>query len=119
MAVILVRGTGDVGSAVAYSLYRAGHSVLLHDSPKASHSRRAMAFVNALYEGIAELDGVLAKRARTINDLIKMLRCGRAVPVVEAPIETVVAAVLELPRYTGEKRSSGVTGSVFEVLVSP
>jgi xanthine dehydrogenase accessory factor len=52
-----------------------------------------MAFVDALYEGIAELDGVLAKRARKLSDLAKMLRCGRAVPVVEAPLENVIAEV--------------------------
>lgn len=93
MVRVLVRGSGDVGSAIAHALYRAGYTVVLHDTPKPSHSRRAMAFVDALYEGIAELDGVLAKRARTICDLVKMLRCGRAVPVADAPLEKVVAAV--------------------------
>ena len=91
--LVLVRGSGDIGSAVAHVLYRAGHKVVLHDAPRPSHPRRAMAFVNALYVGTAELDGVLAKRARSIADLGNMLRCGRAVPVVDEPLETVIAAV--------------------------
>ena len=93
MTVILVRGTGDVGSAVAHVLYRAGHRVVLHDVPAPSHSRRGMAFVDALYEGEAELAGVLAKRARSLSALPHMLRCGRAVPVVDAPLERVIAEV--------------------------
>ena len=31
MAVIVVRGTGDVGSAIASVLFRAGYRVVLHD----------------------------------------------------------------------------------------
>lgn len=93
MTVILVRGTGDVGSAVAHVLYRAGHRVILHDARAPSHSRRGMAFVDALYEGKAELAGVLAKRARDLSALREMLLCGRAVPVVDEPLERVIADV--------------------------
>jgi len=93
MAVILVRGAGDVGSGVAHALYTAGHIVVLHDSPAPSHTRRGMAFVNAFFEGKAELEGVLAKRAITLADMTKMADCHRAVPVVEAPFESVMAAV--------------------------
>ena len=66
MGTVLVRGTGDVGSAVAYALFRAGHSVVLHDKPRPPHHRRGMAFVNALYDGTAELQGALGKRARLL-----------------------------------------------------
>jgi xanthine dehydrogenase accessory factor len=93
MTVILVRGTGDVGSAVAHVLYRAGHRVVLHDAPVPSHSRRGMAFVNALYEGRAELAGVLAKRAGKTSDVPHMLCCGRALPVIDAEFERVIAEV--------------------------
>lgn len=93
MAVILVRGTGDVGSGVAHALYTSGHTVILHDSPAPSHTRRGMAFVDALFEGKAELEGVLAKRAKTSADLTKMADCHRAVPVVEAPLQSVVSSL--------------------------
>jgi xanthine dehydrogenase accessory factor len=93
MSVILVRGTGDVGSAVAHALYRAGHRVVLHDTPAPAHSRRGMAFVDALYEGEAVLAGVLAKRARNLSALRPMLCCGRAVPVADEPLERVIAQV--------------------------
>lgn len=93
MAVILVRGTGDIGSGVAHALFAAGHTVILHDIPAPSHTRRGMAFVNALFEGKAELDGVLAKRAKTLADLAKMADCHRALPVVDAPLESVVSTL--------------------------
>lgn len=93
MAMIVVRGAGDVGSGVAHALYIAGHTVVLHDSPAPSHTRRGMAFVNAFFEGKVELERVLAKRARTLTELTKMADCHRAVPVVEAPFESVMAAV--------------------------
>lgn len=93
MAIVLVRGTGDVGSAVATLLCRGGHQVVLHDASAPSHARRGMAFVDALFHGIAELEGMLAKRARSVADLPHMLRCRRAVPVVDASLEDVVAMV--------------------------
>jgi len=93
MAVIVVRGTGDVGSAVASVLFRAGHRVVLHDAPTPSHARRGMAFVDALYQRTTNLEGLLAKRARTLQDLPFMLRCRRAVPVIDVPLEKVVAEV--------------------------
>ena len=52
-----------------------------------------MAFVDALYHGTAELEGLLAKRARSLADLAYMLRCRRSIPVVDAPLESVVATV--------------------------
>ncbi len=92
MAVILVRGTGDVGSAVAHALFLAGHAVLLHDRPRSAHSRRGMAFTDALYAGQAGLEGVLAKRARTLEDAVQMLRCKRAVPVLDSSFEDALSA---------------------------
>lgn len=93
MALVVVRGTGDVGSAVAHSLYRAGYSVALHDAAHAPHTRRGMAFVDALYRGTVELEGVLGKRVRDLRDLVVMVRCRRAVPVVAAPLADVLDAV--------------------------
>ena len=93
MSTVLVRGTGDVGSAVATLLYREGHAVVVHDSPAPSHARRGMALCDALYAHTAELDGVLAKHARDPRALPRMLECRRAVPVTDAPLDDVLAEV--------------------------
>jgi len=93
MTVCLVRGTNDVGSAVAHALFRAGYSIVLHDEPAPAHARRGMAFVDAMFDGVAWLAGVLAKRSRDLDDLPPMLRCGRAVPAAREPISQVLASV--------------------------
>ena len=93
MATVIVRGTGDVGSAVAHLLYRAGYTVVLQDDPRPAYPRRGMSFTDAFFDGSAELDGVLAKRARDLGDLSPMVRCRRVIPVVDEPFERVVAAL--------------------------
>lgn len=93
MALVVVRGSGDVGSAVALCLFRAGHRVALHDAPHPPHARRGMAFTDAFFDGRCELDGTLAKRARDLEGLALMLECGRAVPVTDADFSAVVASL--------------------------
>ena len=86
MATILVRGSGDIGSAVAHALRLAGHSVVLHDDPRPPHARRGMAFTDGLFEGTATLESLLAKRAACAADLPPMIVCGRAVPMTDLPL---------------------------------
>jgi xanthine dehydrogenase accessory factor len=53
----IVLGCGDLGSAVAVVLHRAGFAVALVDEADPSWHRRGMTFTNAWYVGNAELDG--------------------------------------------------------------
>jgi len=64
--------------------------IVLHDSHAPAHTRRGMAFVDALYDGTARLEELLAKRARDADDLAPMLRCGRAIPATDLPFDTVI-----------------------------
>ncbi|ABO60174.1 carbon monoxide dehydrogenase maturation protein (plasmid) [Burkholderia vietnamiensis] len=59
---VLVRGTGDIGSAIALALFRDGYPILLHDGPAPTAMRRGMAFTDAVFDGTAVLDGVTARR---------------------------------------------------------
>ena len=59
---VLVRGVGDVGSAVAAVLFHAGYRVALHDEPGPTTPRRGMAFTDAVFDGVAVLDGLTARR---------------------------------------------------------
>jgi uncharacterized membrane protein YfcA len=93
VAIVLVRGTGDVASAVALMLFRAGYQVVLHDRPKPSHARRGTALVDALFEGRVEREGVHAKYARSLESLRHMLRCKRALPVADGDFEELLRAV--------------------------
>ena len=93
MVCVLVRGSGDVGSAVAHALFLAGYAVVVHDNPRPGHPRRGMAFTDSLFDGSAELEGVLAKRARTVEDVRRMVQCRRAIPVADAGLHEVLGAI--------------------------
>jgi xanthine dehydrogenase accessory factor len=63
VARVLIRGSGDVGSAVAHRLLRHGHEVVVHDVALPAAPRRGMAFADAIFDGACELEGVRARRA--------------------------------------------------------
>lgn len=89
--VVVVRGSGDVGSAVAHALYMRGAKVILHDEPAPAHPRRGMAFCDALFEGRSTLDGVVARHARDLGDVLTIGALGEEVPVCDAPLQALVA----------------------------
>lgn len=62
MGSILVRGSGDIGSAIACRLVQAGNGVLIHDAPAPTATRRGMGFTNATFDSRASLDGIDAVR---------------------------------------------------------
>ncbi|GAB4450066.1 MAG: hypothetical protein Fur0044_45620 [Anaerolineae bacterium] len=67
---VLVRGSGDIGSAVAHVLFRAGYAVAIHDIPQPTATRRKMAFTDAIFDGRARLEGVEARR---VDNLVQLL----------------------------------------------
>lgn len=58
---ILVRGANDVGSAVAHRLFKAGYSVVIHEMPRPTTTRRRMSFTDAVFDGHASLNGIEAR----------------------------------------------------------
>jgi len=66
-AVVLIRGSGDVGSAIAHVLLGAGYGVVIHEVDRPTAPRRGMAFADAVFDGSAELEGV---RARLVNEIV-------------------------------------------------
>lgn len=89
---VLVRGVGDVGSAVAVVLFRAGYRVALHDEPAPMALRRGMAFADAVFDGTATLDGLIARRAGTAAELRDELSAGAALPIAVWPFSEVLGA---------------------------
>jgi xanthine dehydrogenase accessory factor len=90
MARVLIRGSGDVGSAVGHRLLRDGHDVVIHDVALPAAPRRGMAFADAIFDGACELAGV---RARRIDDVAQLdAGGGDDVLLTTAPLEDVLAA---------------------------
>lgn len=88
VARVLIRGSGDVGSAVAHVLLGAGHAPVIHDVALPAAPRRGMAFVDAIFDGARELDGVTARR---VDDL--RFDGEGDVLVTVAPLDDVLAAL--------------------------
>jgi xanthine dehydrogenase accessory factor len=82
MLRILVRGSGDVGSAVAHYLFQAGHGVVMHESTQPTATRRRMAFADAVFDGSAILEGIESKKADSLSLLRRLLNEHKIIPFV-------------------------------------
>jgi xanthine dehydrogenase accessory factor len=87
--IVLVKGVGDVGSAVAHVLFHAGLRPVIVDVPTPSVTRRRMSFADALFEGVAVLEGVRAVRVDDSAALLDELARGQGVPVAAFAYEAV------------------------------
>lgn len=61
-AIVWVRGAGELGSATALVLHRVGFRVLLSERAEPLAIRRNVCFCDAVLEGMAEVEGVRARR---------------------------------------------------------
>jgi len=79
LAVIL--GTSEIASAIAVYLSRAGYCVLLSNDPHPPVIRRKMAFHNALFGDLAQVEDIVAQRVDDGMQVLKALRGGARVLV--------------------------------------
>jgi xanthine dehydrogenase accessory factor len=89
IARILVRGSNDIGSAVAYALFSAGYAVVIHDLPQPTVTRRKMAFTDAIFENCTVLDGIEAQLVKQNNLLLDFLSQHKIIPVSTEQFEQV------------------------------
>ncbi len=93
MKRILVRGSGDVGSAVAHTLFRAGYAVLIQDSAQPTATRRKMAFCDAIFDGTAILEGVYAQLVAILPDVIALLSRHELIPITTLDVSLVLTTI--------------------------
>ncbi|HEY1537932.1 MAG TPA: hypothetical protein VGF63_00935 [Solirubrobacteraceae bacterium] len=91
--VVLVRGSGDVGSAVAAVLHRAGYGVAIHEAAAPFAPRRGMAFADAVFDGSCALDGLIARRVDELSELGAAVAARTEIPVTLAELAKVIAAL--------------------------
>src|SRR5215217_3049461 len=92
-SMVLVRGSGDVGAAVAVVLHRAGYGVAIHEIAAPSAPRRGMAFADAVFDGECVLDGVLARRVDAASALPAAIADRAALAVCVDSIDETLSAV--------------------------
>lgn len=82
MLRVLVRGSGDIGSAVAHRVFQSGYEVVIHDLPEPATTRRRMSFTDAVFDGRAKLDGIEAQFIKRLYLLWGMLVSHQVIPIV-------------------------------------
>jgi xanthine dehydrogenase accessory factor len=93
MKTVLVRGSGDVGSAAAHTLFEAGYAVFIHDSAQPTATRRKMAFCDAIYDGVAVLEGVNAKYMADLSEITAHLALHELIPIASLDLHHLVASI--------------------------
>ncbi|EME70025.1 xanthine and CO dehydrogenase maturation factor [Paramagnetospirillum caucaseum] len=88
---ILIRGAGEIASAVAHLLVRGGCRVALQSSRPPIAIRRRMAFSDAFFGGAAELEGLLARRLDHPGAVAQSWACGE-IPLLAMEFPTALAA---------------------------
>ena len=63
--IIIVRGGGDLATGIVHRLYRCGCRVLILECSMPAAIRRKAAFCEAVYDGSAQVDGVVSRRIAT------------------------------------------------------
>jgi xanthine dehydrogenase accessory factor len=91
MKRIIVRGSGDVGSAVAHALFLAGHAVCIHDTARPTATRRKMAFCDAIFDGEVLLAGVRARLMSNVSEIASHLALHDLIPIATLDISVILA----------------------------
>lgn len=91
--VVVVRGSGDVGSAVAHHLFSAGYPVVIHDTPAPVAPRRGMAFTDAIFDGSSTLLGVEGRRVDALAELPGTLEHHGYLPLFAGRFEELMAVL--------------------------
>lgn len=99
---ILIRGAGEIASGVAYRLFQSHFSILMTEIPMPLSIRRAVCFSEAVFEGEAEVEGVVAVRVEAVEEIEGVWRQERITVLVdpdltvrhEIPFDVVIDATL-------------------------
>ncbi|MBS4024884.1 MAG: EF2563 family selenium-dependent molybdenum hydroxylase system protein [Clostridia bacterium] len=86
----IVKGAGDLATGVGYKLVEAGYQVVMTEISEPTVVRRRVAFAEAVYEGHVTVQGVTAKLANNLAQVIRLLEEKKVIPVIIDPEATVI-----------------------------
>ena len=81
--LVIVRGGGDLASGVIYKLYQCGYRILILECERPSAIRREVAFCDAVYDGVKEVEGVLCQRISTAEECEHVWKQGEIPLIVD------------------------------------
>jgi xanthine dehydrogenase accessory factor len=82
--VVLVKGAGEMATGVAHRLARSGFRVCLTEIQEPLAVRREVAFCEAVFEGQKEVEGLLARRVGSREEILRAWERGE-IPVIVDP----------------------------------
>lgn len=81
---VLVRGGGDLASAVIQKVHRSGYQVVVCEIERPKVVRRTVSFANAIYEGQYVVEGIESVYLRSLEEIEGVLKVGK-IPVLTLP----------------------------------
>jgi len=81
--IVVIRGGGDLASGVAVCLHQAGYGVVVTELPQPLVVRRKVSFAEAVYEGNCEVEGVVGRKANSVEQALATLAEGNVVVLVD------------------------------------
>lgn len=108
--LVAVKGAGDLATGVMHRLVRAGFAVMATELAQPTVLRRTVAFAEAVALGHVTVEGVIAQRADSVEDIQAAFKNG-CVPVAVDPDGTLLKQMhpTVLVEATLSKYNSGVT----------
>lgn len=82
--LVLIRGAGDLATGVAARLHRAGFPLVMTEVQHPTVIRRTVALAEAVFEGQAQVEDLVARRAEA-PDAVKDLIAAGTIPVLVDP----------------------------------
>ncbi|WP_407300252.1 selenium-dependent molybdenum cofactor biosynthesis protein YqeB [Raoultella planticola] len=81
---VVIRGAGDIATGVALRLWHAGFKVIMLEVEKPTAIRRSVAFAQAIFDGEVTVEGVVARRAASVHEAMRIVENG-AIPLLVDP----------------------------------
>lgn len=82
--VVLIRGGGEVASGVAHKLARAHFRVCMTETSQPLAVSRGVAFCEAIYDGEKEIEGIVARRVESADQIPQVWRENK-LPIIVDP----------------------------------
>lgn len=81
--LVIVRGGGELGTAVAHRLHRVGYKVLILEKSRPSALRREISFSDAVYDGEKTVERVTCVCAENLKTALALTAAGKVTMLVD------------------------------------
>jgi xanthine dehydrogenase accessory factor len=117
--IVLVRGAGDLATGTILRLSRSGFLVAALETERPTAIRRTVALSEAVYEGVAEVEGLKARRVDCAEALLETIEPGLVPILVDPDCSSAVAiSPFALVDAIIAKRNTGTSMGMAAIVVA-